>query len=118
MEKVMEISSKGKYRLLNVTIIGILFVALVALSNGFDSYGVWHIERVLSPSGWVFKQLNNIAEICIGLVALYFGHRTINHMRSHELLKEVDDCKCDWRFIVWSCTWIVAIAIVIGNALN
>lgn len=105
-------SPKGKYRLKGMLVTGIIFLILVALSGGFDNYGQWHIELAMNPNGWIFKQLNNIAEIFIGLFILYVAHRTINHKRTHEFNNSHQ------HSLIITCTWIIAIAFVIGNALN
>lgn len=109
-------SPKGKYRLKEFMIIGVVFLIMVALSGGYDGYGEWHMNKVLSPNGWIFKQLNNIAEIGIGLTLLYFGHRVINHYRTHELIEKSKNCV--FVIMVITSVWILAIAYVIGNALR
>lgn len=108
----MKNSPKGNYRLKWFATTGIVFLILVAFSGGFDRYGEWHAQQVLNPSGWVFKQFNNIAEICIGLFLLYIGHRTINHKRTHEFLDDKKDT------LVITSVWILAIAFVIGHGLR
>lgn len=110
-------SPKGKYRLKEFLIVGLIFLAMVAFSGGYDGYGQWHIERALSPSGWIFKQLNNIAEICIGLIMLYMGHRIINHYRTHDFI----DCEHDphkLKILAVTLCWILAIAYVVGNGIR
>ena len=107
-------SPKGNYRLKEIGLLGILFLLLVALSGGYDNYGVWHLEKFLSPNGWIFKQMNNISEICIGLMFLYMGSRIVNHDRTHELL---DLANKQQRIIVFG-VWVGSIAYVIGNALH
>lgn len=108
----MNQSPKGNYRLKWFAIIGFIFMLLVAFSGGFDNYGVFYLDRMFNPSGWVFKQFNNIAEMCIGLFVLYIAHRSINHKRTHEFM---DDKK---QSLVITGVWILAIAYVIGNALR
>jgi len=105
-------SPKGEYRLKEFLIVGVIFLLVLAFSGGYDNYGEWHFERALSPNGWIFKQLNNIAEICIGLTMLYMGSRVINHLRTHDFLK------CKQSALLITMTWIIAIAIVVGNALR
>lgn len=107
-------SPKGNFRLIGVLGVGLIFMILVALSGGFDNYGVWRLESALNPSGWIFKQLNNIAEALIGLFVLYVGHRIINHKRTHEML----DNATNQETIMITIGWVIAIAYVIGNALR
>lgn len=107
-------SPKGNYRLKGIFVTGLVFLVLVALSGGFDNYGNWYLEKALNPNGWIFKQLNNIAEACIGLFLLYAGHRTINHKRTHELL----DKDNKWHDLTITGVWIIAIAYIVGNAVR
>lgn len=110
-------SPKGPFRTKELFIVGGVFLIIVALSGGFDAYGQWHLEKALSPNGWIFKQMNNMAEICMGLTMLYVGHRVINHFRTHDFIDE----ECDphnLRALLMTVTWIIAIALVVGNALR
>lgn len=110
-------SPKGKYRLYQFFTFGLIFLIAVAISGGFDNQGNWHLQSAISPSGWIFKQLNNIAEIFTGLFLLYVGHRVINHFRTHDFISECHD-PLKLRALVMTCTWILAIAYVVGNALR
>ena len=110
-------SPKGKYRLKQFLAAGLVFLFIVALSGGFDHSGSWHISQALSPSGWIFKQMNNIAEIFIGLFLLYVGHRVINHFRTHDFIDEERDPEMIGGLVITS-VWILAIAYVVGNALR
>lgn len=105
-------SPKGKYRLKEVFIVGVIALMIVTVSGGFDMYGVFHFDKMLSPNGWIFKQFNNISEICVGLLALYMGHRLINHTRTHNIIKESKDSE-----LIITSVWIIAIAIVVGCAI-
>lgn len=110
-------SPKGHYRLKQFFIAGLVFLLIVAISGGFDHNGQWHLQNALSPSGWIFKQMNNLAEIFIGLFLLYIGHRVINHFRTHDFISDCHD-PFKLRGLVITCTWILAIAYVVGNAIR
>jgi len=110
-------SPKGKYRLKEFALGAVIFLIAVAISGGYDMHGEWHIDRMLNPNGWIFKQLNNVAEICIGLFLLYFGHRVINHFRTHDLVCK-KTCSKDYKALIITCVWVLAISFVVGNGLR
>lgn len=110
-------SPKGNHRLLGVSILSIVMLLIVAVSGGFDMYGNWYFNKAISPSGWVFKQINNISEICIGLVSLYLGHRVINHLRTHDFIRPKLQNQ-NVEALVITSVWILAISYVVGNALR
>jgi len=105
-------SPKGTYRLKEILIVGVTFLILVALSGGFDNYGVWHLDKALNPSGWIFKQINNIAEAFTGIFILYIGHRVINHKRTHEFTGN------EMYSLAITSVWIIAIALVVASAFR
>lgn len=110
-------SPKGKYRLVGTALVGIIFMILVALSGGFDAYGNWYLEKALNPGGWIFKQMNNIGEMCIAMAALYGFHRLLNHFRTHDLMRKIDNIS-DPRSVAVFIAWIIAIAYVVGQAIR